>query len=90
LSKDNEFMIYELLAIAGSTDPELDLSADDARLSKMIWAASDCFERGDVVEAARRYQEILEVFPNDPVAKVMLYDLSPTLHPETPAKIVDD
>jgi adenylate cyclase len=71
-----EFMIYELLGIANSDDPEVAVRAESRRLSELTWAASDCFERGDVAEAARRYREILELFPDDPVATVMLRGLS--------------
>jgi hypothetical protein len=30
------------------------------------------FERGDLGEAARRYREILQLFPDDPVARPLL------------------
>jgi adenylate cyclase len=70
--RNHEFMIYELLGIKGSSDPELEIRERDTRLSEMTWEASRSYERGDVVEAARRYQAILDVFPDDPVAKSML------------------
>ena len=75
--RKHQFMIYELLGIASSNDPELELRADDGRLSEMTWGASSCFERGDFAEATLRYRGILELFPNDLVAKSMLHDLSP-------------
>jgi adenylate cyclase len=80
--RKHEFMIYELLGVASSDDPELEFRAEDGRLSDMTWVASNCFERGDFAEAARRYHEILELFPNDTVAKAMLRGLSPSLQPE--------
>jgi class 3 adenylate cyclase/ABC-type nitrate/sulfonate/bicarbonate transport system substrate-binding protein len=70
--RKQEFMIYELLGIAGSDDPELAPRADDARLAEMTRAASAAFERGDKSVAARLYEEILAHFPNDPVATSML------------------
>jgi class 3 adenylate cyclase/ABC-type nitrate/sulfonate/bicarbonate transport system substrate-binding protein len=82
--RKHEFMIYELLGLLNSNDPELELRADDKRLSEMTWGASSCFECGDFVEATRRYREILESFPSDPVAQAMLRDLSPSLQPEMP------
>jgi adenylate cyclase len=88
--RKHEFMIYELLGIRDSNDRELELRADDKRLSEMTWGASSCFERGDFAEATRRYYEILESFPNDPVAKAMLRDLSPSLQPEMPSEGVDE
>jgi hypothetical protein len=42
----------------------------------MTWIASDCFERGDAAGAALHYREILALFPNDPVATVMLRGLA--------------
>jgi class 3 adenylate cyclase/ABC-type nitrate/sulfonate/bicarbonate transport system substrate-binding protein len=73
--RKHEFMIYELLGIANSNDPELELRAEDGKLIDMTRVASDCFERGDVAGAAQRYREILQLFPDDPVAAVMLRGL---------------
>jgi adenylate cyclase len=70
--RNHEFMIYELLGIKGSSDPELEIRERDTRLNEMTWEASRSYERGDFAEAARRYQAILDVFPDDPVAKSML------------------
>jgi hypothetical protein len=44
----------------------------DAALAEMTRDASVSFERGDLRDAARRYQGILGSFPDDPVAKSML------------------
>jgi adenylate cyclase len=66
------FMVYELLAIAGSDDPELEARPADKRLSDLTWAASGAFEKGDFAEAARRYAEMLKEYPDDAVAKSML------------------
>lgn len=70
--RNQAFMVYELLGIAHSEDPELDVRSDDNRLSEMTWNASGFFEKGCFAEAADRYSEILTVFPNDPVAQSML------------------
>jgi class 3 adenylate cyclase len=70
--RKHEFMIYELLGIKGSSDPELIIRERDAKLSEMTWEASRSFELGDHAEATRRYQAILNVFTDDPVAKSML------------------
>jgi hypothetical protein len=59
-------------------------------LSDIAWVESDCFERGDVAGAARHYREILQEFPNDPVATVMLRDLSRSLQPEIPGQPIDE
>jgi adenylate cyclase len=65
-------MIYELLGMANSDDPELEVRPDDQRLSEMTWLASKCFEAGDLEGAARRYREVLGQFPDDGVARSML------------------
>jgi adenylate cyclase len=87
--RKQEFMIYELLGITKTDDAELKARPDDWRLNEMTWVASGCFERGDVAGATRHYREILELFPNDPVAKAMLRSLSPSL-PEMPDQGADE
>jgi adenylate cyclase len=73
--RKGEFMIYELLGIRNSIDPELTLRGNDQKLSEMTWDAASCFERGEFAAAAAHYREILQVFPNDPVAMEMLRGL---------------
>jgi adenylate cyclase len=79
--RKQEFLVYELLGIAGSGDAEIEARPRDIRLSQMTWEASDYFERGHFNEAARRYRKILEEFPNDTVAKSMLEASSPRILP---------
>jgi len=79
--REQDFMIYELVGFAGSSDPELAVRPDDRRLSEMTWFASKSFQSGDLAGAARGYQEILRQFPNDPVAKSMLAECFPTIVP---------
>lgn len=67
-----EFMIYELLALRASDDPELRIRDRDEQLSAMTWKASQLMEAGDVPAAEHAYRTILESFPGDPVAKYML------------------
>jgi adenylate cyclase len=67
--REHKFMIYELLGIRTSDDPELAPPAGFEKLCEMTRAASSCFERGDLDEAARRYEEILKAFPHDPLAR---------------------
>jgi len=70
--RQHEFMIYELLGIRNSSDPELAAAAGSERLCDMTRTASDYFERREFDQAAVRYEEILRVFPEDPVAKSLL------------------
>jgi adenylate cyclase len=76
--RKQEFMVYELLGMTNSGDAELDVRSTDQRLGQITWEASYCFQKGDLKEAARRYQKILEEFPADPVAKSMLEVVSST------------
>ena len=66
-----EFMIYELLALRASDDPELMARDRDEQLSEMTWQASGQFEAGNFVAAERAYRAILDNFPGDPVATFM-------------------
>jgi len=70
--RKSEFMIYELLALRVSENPELRIRDGDEQLSTMTWNASQLIEAGDLPAARRAYSAILESFPNDPVAELML------------------
>jgi adenylate cyclase len=86
--RKQDFMIYELVGLANTDDPELEVRPADRRLSEMTWLASKCFEAGDFGGAARGYREILGQFPWDGVARAMLTTLTaghatPQAGPET-------
>jgi class 3 adenylate cyclase len=70
--RKTEFMIYELLALRATDDPELRVRDRDEQLSAMTWQASQQIEAGDFAAAERTYRAILDNFPGDPVAKFML------------------
>jgi class 3 adenylate cyclase/ABC-type nitrate/sulfonate/bicarbonate transport system substrate-binding protein len=70
--RKTEFMIYELLALRASDDPELRVREEDEQLSKLTWRASQLFEADDFSAAERAYLAVLGGFPGDPVAKFML------------------
>ena len=72
--RKTEFMIYELLALRASDDPELRVRHRAEQLSAMTWQASHRFEAGDYAVAERAYRAILDNFPGDPVAKFMLVE----------------
>jgi len=69
--RKTEFMIYDLLALRISDDPELKVRDRDEQLSAMTWHASQKFEAGDFAAAERAYRAILDTFPGDRVAKFM-------------------
>jgi TolA-binding protein len=48
----------------------------------MTWKALNYFEQGEFSAAEKVYREILQAFPNDPVAEAMLRSISPNLQPE--------
>ncbi|HEX7563759.1 MAG TPA: adenylate/guanylate cyclase domain-containing protein, partial [Bradyrhizobium sp.] len=70
--RKTEFMIYELLALRASDDPELRIRDQDEQLSAMTWKASQLMQSGDFLAAERAYRSILESFPGDPVARLLL------------------
>ncbi|HXL12809.1 MAG TPA: ABC transporter substrate-binding protein [Bradyrhizobium sp.] len=70
--RKTEFMIYELLALRASDDPELRVCDRDEQLSAMTYHASQKFEASDFAAAERAYRAILDTHPGDPVAKFML------------------
>ncbi|WFU75537.1 adenylate/guanylate cyclase domain-containing protein [Bradyrhizobium sp. CB2312] len=70
--RNREFMVYELLGIRTSDDPELRATEQAVLLCERTTEASACFERGELDRAARHYQYILRDFPGDGVAKSML------------------
>jgi len=69
-------MIYELLALRASDDPELGVRDRDQQLSEMTWRASQLIEAGDCPAAERAHRDILESFPGDSVAVFMLKECS--------------
>jgi hypothetical protein len=70
--RKTEFMIYELLALRASNDPELTVRDRDEQLSAMTWHASQNFEAGDFAAAEHAYRIVLNGFPGDTVATLML------------------
>jgi adenylate cyclase len=79
--RKQEFMVYELLGMAKSDDPELETRPADKKMSEMTWVASKSFDNGALKEAARRYRDVLGEFPNDPVAKAMVAACSLSVEP---------
>jgi len=70
--RKTEFMIYELLAIRTSDDPDLKVRDGDEKLGAMTWQASQKFEAGDFQAAERAYRGILKEFPEDAMARFMI------------------
>ena len=70
--RKTEFMIYELLALRASDDPEVKVRDRDELLSAMTWQASQKFEAGDLPTAERAYRDILDEFSEDSLARFMI------------------
>jgi adenylate cyclase len=64
--------IYELLGVFGADDPGLE--PDDATLTlcRMTRLAYEALIQEDFALASRRYREILNEFPDDPIASALL------------------
>jgi class 3 adenylate cyclase/ABC-type nitrate/sulfonate/bicarbonate transport system substrate-binding protein len=70
--REQRFMVYELLGIADSEDPEVRPEEDAVELIRLTCDASALFESGRFKEAAASYRKILDQYPDDPVARAML------------------
>jgi class 3 adenylate cyclase/ABC-type nitrate/sulfonate/bicarbonate transport system substrate-binding protein len=70
--RKTEFMIYELLALRTSDDPELKVRDRDEQLGAMTWHGSQKFEAGDFPAAERAYRDILKEFSEDSLARFMI------------------
>jgi hypothetical protein len=88
--RQTEFIIYELLALRASDDPELRVRDRDEQLSAVTWKASQLMEAGDFPAAEHAYRTILESFPGDSVAKLMLKECvesSPVVPSNSPSEV---
>lgn len=70
--RKTKFMIYELLALRASDDPEVKVRDREEQLSAMTWQASKKFEAGDLPAAECAYRDLLKQFPEDALARFML------------------
>jgi class 3 adenylate cyclase len=70
--RQQEFMVYELLGIREANDSELAARAEDAELCELTEAASAHFERSEFALARPAYRKVLERFPTDRLAQIML------------------
>ena len=66
-----EFLVYELLGIAGSDDPELKAGERDIARCKMATMAMAYLTSGQVAEALDLYEKLLSKFPDDKAARLM-------------------
>jgi class 3 adenylate cyclase len=73
--RKGELMVYELLALAGTDDPELMPRDEDTELVRLSTQAADLRAAGDVTAAASAYRAMLERFPDDNVARHLLEQL---------------
>lgn len=64
-----KFTVHELLG-AYETDRELEPTPEQVEIARVTRLAFDALVAGDRVAALKRYQEVLEMRPDDPVARV--------------------
>ena len=72
--REQRFMVYELLGVRDSDDPELRPTDQALSLSALTRSASGLFEDGKFREAADAYRQILVQHRDDPVAHAMLHE----------------
>ena len=72
--RKTKFMLYVLLALRASDDPELMVLDRQYHLSDLTWQASLAFEAGEFQAAERAYREVLREFPQDSLAKFMVVE----------------
>jgi adenylate cyclase len=63
--------IYELLGVFGADDPGLEPDPSTLKLCRLTRLAYAALIQEDYALAARRYRDILDEFPDDPVASAM-------------------
>jgi class 3 adenylate cyclase/ABC-type nitrate/sulfonate/bicarbonate transport system substrate-binding protein len=85
--RKTEFMIYELLALRTSDDPDLRVRDQEEELSAMTWHASQKFEAGDFLAAERAYRDILKSYPRDSLARFMMAECTENNKPILPASV---
>ncbi|UYN94188.1 MAG: hypothetical protein KIT25_19435 [Enhydrobacter sp.] len=73
-----KFPMYELMGVYGA-DPALEPTAANLELARYTRDAYDALVADDNALAVRRYNEILEAYPEDPVASQMARKLVPVL-----------
>jgi class 3 adenylate cyclase len=74
--RESKVMVYELIGIRDTTDPELSADSNAIRLSAMTTRAMAALTAGHRAEARAKYQDILAEAPTDPVARIMFDDLA--------------
>ena len=70
--RQSRVMVYELIGIRDTDDPEL--SVDDAatRRCTMTTCAMTALTAGHLIEARVKYEKLLAEYPSDPVARFMV------------------
>jgi adenylate cyclase len=69
--RQGEFLVYELVGVTGSVDPELKAGEKEIVRCRMTTKAMACLTDGRVAQARDRYDELLAEFPDDKVARLM-------------------
>ncbi len=75
--RQQELMVYELLALTDTTDPELLPRPGDLELVRLGTVAADLRGQGDTAGAVAAYRALLAAVPGDPVTQALLAELAP-------------
>jgi len=75
--RQQELMVYELLALTDTTDPELLPRPGDVELVRLATVAADLRGRGDTTGAIAAYRALLAAVPADVVTQALLAELAP-------------
>jgi adenylate cyclase len=74
--RQSRVMVYELMGIRDTVDPELFADAAATRLCTMTTCALTALTAEHLTEAQVKYQELLAEYPSDPVARYMVDHLT--------------
>jgi class 3 adenylate cyclase len=74
--RQSKVMVYELIGIRDTADPELSVDNSAAQLCAMTTDAMAALTTGHRAKARAVYHDILTEYPADPVARVMFDDLA--------------
>jgi class 3 adenylate cyclase len=70
--RQSRVMVYELIGLRDTADPELSAADAATRLCSITACAMTAMTAGHLTEARVKYREILAEYPSDPVARFMV------------------
>jgi len=74
--RTQDFMVYELLGLTGSDDPEVLAGPGEVELAERSAVAVGLRQRGDLDGCMAAYQAILDAYPDDVATRLLLDEVS--------------